>query len=131
MKPLSVLLACLSVVFVGLSVAHGEAPISTATEECLGCHATTHPGIVESWKKSEHATITPGAAMGVEGAGHRLSAENVPEELKKVVVGCAECHTLRPKEHKDTFDHNGHDIHVVVSPGDMSPSRRSISTRTT
>jgi len=118
MKSLSVLLACLTVVFVGLSVAHGEAPISTATEECLGCHATTHPGIVESWKKSEHATITPGMIMGVEGSGHKLSAENVPEELKKVVVGCAECHTLRPKEHKDTFDHNGHDIHVVVSPGD-------------
>jgi hypothetical protein len=35
-------------------------------------------------------------------------------------VGCAECHALRPDAHKDTFDHNGYDIHVVVSPKDCA-----------
>ena len=95
-----------------------ETLASSATEECLGCHATIHPGIVESWKKSQHAVTTPGAAMAVQGLGRKISAQDIPEELKSVSVGCAECHSLRAKEHKDTFDHNGHDIHIVVSPGD-------------
>ncbi len=95
-----------------------EAPVSSATEECLGCHATVHPAIVEHWKKSEHASHTPAAAMAVQEPGHKLSAKDIPEELKNVAVGCAECHTLRAKEHKDTFDHNGQNIHIVVSPGD-------------
>jgi len=37
-----------------------------------------------------------------------------------VVVGCAECHTLRPDAHRDTFEHGGYDIHVVVSPRDCA-----------
>ena len=79
-----------------------EAVFGSATEECLGCHAATHPGHVESWKKSQHAATTPAAAMAVPGLGRKISAQNVPEELKNVSVGCAECHTLRAKEHKDT-----------------------------
>ena len=35
-----------------------------------------------------------------------------------MVVGCAECHTLRPDAHADTFEHNGYNVHVVVSPDD-------------
>jgi hydroxylamine dehydrogenase len=36
-------------------------------------------------------------------------------------VGCAECHGLKArKAHADTFDHNGYDIHVVVSPDDCA-----------
>ncbi len=101
-----------------LSGAYGETPISSSSEECLGCHATIHPGIVESWKKSQHASTTPAGAMAVEGLGRKVSAKEIPDELKNVSVGCAECHTLRAKEHKDSFDHNGHEIHVVVSPGD-------------
>ena len=118
MKLLLIVVAFSSFTFLGLPVVRGEAPISSASEECLGCHATIHPGIVESWKKSQHAATTPGAAMVVQGLGRKVSAQEIPEELKNVSVGCAECHNLRPKEHKDTFDHNGHDIHVVVSPGD-------------
>ena len=32
---------------------------------------------------------------------------------------------LRPKAHADTFEHNGHDIHVVVSPNDCAACHSS------
>jgi hypothetical protein len=44
----------------------------------------------------------------------------VPETLRQTAVGCAECHTLRNEAHADAFDHNGVDIHVVVSPNDCA-----------
>ena len=97
-----------------------DAPISGVTEECLGCHAALHPGIVESWKKSRHSRTAPGAAMAVEGLSSRLSGRSIPDDLKGTAVGCAECHSLSPESHKDTFDHNGYSIHVVVSPRDCS-----------
>jgi hypothetical protein len=56
--------------------------------------------------------------MTVEGVAQKVSSKMVPEELRNIVVGCAECHMLRPKEHADTFEHNGYEIHVVVSPDD-------------
>jgi hydroxylamine dehydrogenase len=96
----------------------GEVPMSDATRECIECHGITHPGIVESWKKSRHSMITPEQAMSVKGMELKVSAKSVPENLQSVSVGCQECHTLRPKAHADTFDHNGYDIHVVVSPKD-------------
>ncbi len=93
-------------------------PISEATQECLDCHGVFHPGIVAGWKAGRHATITPAKARQVDGLALKVSSQNIPEPLDKVVVGCAECHTLRPKAHADTFEHNGYDIHVVVSPED-------------
>ena len=95
-----------------------EAAISEATTECIDCHASIHPGIVNDWQNSRHAMITPQKAMAVEGVARKVSSKLVPEGLQNVVVGCAECHTLRPKAHADTFEHNGYDIHVVVSPDD-------------
>jgi hypothetical protein len=56
--------------------------------------------------------------MAVKGLGRKISAKEVPEGLQSVVVGCAECHTLRPETHKDTFEHNDYKVHVVVSPRD-------------
>jgi hypothetical protein len=50
----------------------------------------------------------------------RVSFEQVPEKLASVVVGCAECHTLNPDKHADTFDHNGFKVHVVVTPADCA-----------
>lgn len=108
----------LLVVLVPVLRAYGQPLTSNATEECLGCHTSLHPGIVESWKKSQHAVRTPAMALEVQGLARKVSAQNIPENVKNVIVGCAECHTLRPGEHKGTFDHNGHDIHVAVSPGD-------------
>ena len=95
-----------------------EPVISEATSECIDCHSSIHPGIVKDWQTSRHAMITPKKAMEVDGIARKVSSTSVPENLQNAVVGCAECHTLRPKAHADTFDHNGYDIHVVVSPDD-------------
>jgi hydroxylamine dehydrogenase len=95
-----------------------EAKPSEATQACIECHQILHPGIVADWQRSRHAQITPRAALAVTGLGLKVSSPGVPEELRDTAVGCAECHSLRPKEHADTFEHNGYDIHVVVSPGD-------------
>ncbi len=96
-----------------------EPPLSEATGECLVCHEMLHPGIVADWRSSLHATVTPGRALAVQGL-RRVSSETVPEKLRDVVVGCAECHTQRPDAHADTFDHGGHAVHVVVSPADCA-----------
>jgi len=95
-----------------------ELPVSDATAECLDCHASIHPGIVQDWQTSRHARIAPQQAMAVEGLARKVSSPTVPETLKNVVVGCAECHLLNAKTHADTFEHNGYEIHVVVSPND-------------
>ena len=95
-----------------------EAPVSEATQECLDCHAIFHPGIVEGWRTGRHAAMTPQAAMAVADPARKVSSTDVPEALQGVAVGCAECHTLRPDAHADTFEHNGYNVHVVVSPDD-------------
>ena len=95
-----------------------EPTISDATQECLGCHGYAHSGIVADWASSRHAKVTPAEALKVEGLALKVSNPDVPEALRNTVVGCAECHTLRPEAHADTFDHNGYNVHVVVSPDD-------------
>lgn len=97
-----------------------RAPVSEATEECLACHSSIHPGIVADWRNSRHAEIAPETALAVAGLARKVSAPLVPESLAKTAVGCAECHTLRPEAHADTFDHNEVPVHVVVSPGDCA-----------
>jgi hypothetical protein len=101
-----------------LSAQTASLEISDATQECLDCHASFHPGIVADWRKSRHAATTPAAAMAVTGEGRKVSAESVPAAVRNVAVGCAECHLVRPEAHADTFEHNGYDVHVVVSPRD-------------
>ena len=107
-------------VLAALSDARGEPSVSGSTEECIGCHVSTHPGIVEGWKRSRHAATTPAEAMKVSGRARKISSGDVPEDLKNVAVGCAECHLMRPRAHTDTFEHNGYDVHVVVSPQDCA-----------
>jgi len=103
----------------GLSGA-AEPPVSDATQDCIACHQTVTPAIVDDWQRSRHARITPQDALKGPEARRRVSASAVPPELAGVVVGCAECHMLRPKEHKDTFSHSDRDVHVVVSPRDCA-----------
>jgi hypothetical protein len=98
----------------------GDAPVSDATQECLDCHAIYHPGIVADWRKSRHAVFTPKTDMALEENQRRMSSRNVPEPLQATSVGCAECHTLRGGAHADTFEHNGYEIHAVVSPDDCA-----------
>lgn len=97
-----------------------QAPVSVSSQECIECHAVTHPGIVADWARSRHAAITPGKAMAVTGTALKVSSRQVPEPLRDTSVGCAECHMLRGDAHADTFEHNGYDIHVVVSPDDCA-----------
>jgi hypothetical protein len=93
---------------------------SAATEECLSCHLGVHPGIVGDWKRSRHARVTPSEALQKPARERRVSVANVPDDLSNHTVGCAECHTSNPEKHKDTFEHNGYQVHVVVSPSDCA-----------
>ncbi len=98
----------------------GDTPVSSATQECLGCHVVFHPGIVADWQNSRHFVVSPKTALAADGMQRRVSSQQVPEQLQETSVGCAECHTLRGEAHADTFEHNGYDIHVVVSPDDCA-----------
>ena len=115
------ILLCLGIFILQNGIATGaDLPVSEATAECIDCHTSVHPGIVHDWQNSRHAKITPQDALKIDGPARKISSKNVPENLKNSVVGCAECHTANPKTHADTFEHNGYDIHVVVSPRDCS-----------
>lgn len=97
-----------------------SAPLSEATEACLECHASVTPGIVEDWKKSRHFLVSPAEALKKEEIERRISAESIPSETASFAVGCAECHLLNPESHKDTFEHEGENVHIVVSPADCA-----------
>jgi len=120
MRNISLLLGLSLLCLLPGSLTAAEIPMSDATSECLDCHASLHPGIVADWQKSRHAKTTPQAAMAVEGLGRKVSSQEIPAELTGTSVGCAECHNLRPAAHTDTFEHNGYDVHVVVSPRDCA-----------
>jgi hypothetical protein len=107
-------------VFFAASALCADIPLSDASTECIDCHEMIHPGIVSGWKKSRHARITMRTAMTADRLAKRVSASSVAAELQDIAVGCAECHALRPKAHADTFEHNGYDIHIVVSPEDCA-----------
>ncbi len=96
------------------------AVISVATQECIDCHQIATPGIVDDWQRSLHAGTHPGEALAKDPLDRRISAETVPDEFKNSIVGCAECHTMRQDRHGDTFEHNGFQVHVVVSPEDCA-----------
>lgn len=95
-------------------------PLSNDSVSCLECHETLNPGIVAGWKESRMSKVTPKAAEDKPEMSRRVSYENLPDALAEVVVGCAECHTLNPETHKDSFDHNGYPVHTVVTPQDCS-----------
>ncbi|MBZ5529409.1 MAG: hypothetical protein LAN71_16115 [Acidobacteriia bacterium] len=68
--------------------AAAAAKISEQGQTCIGCHATTTPGVVEQWKASAHA---------------------------KAGVDCYGCHQAAEKD-PATFDHYGQKIAVIVTP---------------
>jgi hydroxylamine dehydrogenase len=111
----------LSMVFLFNQVAFGaDNKVSEDTQTCIECHSEVHPGIVADWKQSRMAHVTPAEALKKAGLERRFSVQKVPEGLSNVVVGCAECHTLNPKSHGDTFEHEGTQIHIVVTPKDCA-----------
>jgi hydroxylamine dehydrogenase len=110
------LLGCLSC----LNLYGQDLTISEETEDCLSCHSELHPGLVSSWQASRHSRISPAVGLAKAELERRVSSSNIPPELQQVVVGCYECHGLRTSEHQDSFEHNGYDINVIVSPADCA-----------
>lgn len=90
------------------------------TAACIECHSSIHPGIVEDWNKSLHSKIKPADAEKKQALQKRITSPDIPGALKQDVVGCAECHTLNPAKHADTFEHNGYKVHAVVTPEDCA-----------
>ncbi len=114
-------LLTLFMVFVSVQVAFGASGrTSEDTNACIECHRSVHPGIVADWERSRMAKVTPRAARSMILKKRRVSFEEVPSKLASVVVGCAECHTMNPEKHQDTFEHNGNQVHVVVTPEDCA-----------
>jgi len=62
--------------------------ISEAGRQCIACHQTSTPGVVEQWRSSAHA---------------------------KAGVDCYSCHQANAKD-PATFDHYGQTIAVIVTP---------------
>ncbi len=108
------------VVSVWFSIGLAQEPNSDATEGCLGCHMSIHPGIVADWQNSRHARVTPARALEKEELARRVSADSIPEHLMTTTVGCAECHTMNPEKHLDTFEHADYQVHAVVTPEDCA-----------
>ena len=112
---------CLTVLLLSMmAISTQAATISEDTDACLTCHESLHPGIVADWQNSRHAQRTPAEAFQENVLARRVSAEQVPEMLMNSVVGCAECHNVNPENHRDTFEHNGYQVHVVVTPEDCA-----------
>jgi len=95
-----------------------KAPLSEQTKACVGCHKVYTPGIVDDWLSGRHAGTTPADALKLSPLERRISADTVAQWLKGNAVGCYECHSLNPDNHKDNFQHMGYDINIVVSPDD-------------
>jgi hydroxylamine dehydrogenase len=111
----------LLMVILSTSVVFGEkAPISEDTASCIECHSTLHPGIVADWQRSRMSRVTPAEALKKTDLQRRISVEKVAEDLGDVAVGCAECHTLKAHIHKDSFEHEGYQVHTVVTPQDCA-----------
>ena len=92
--------------------------LSPQTQKCIACHSLYTPGIVRDWAASRHSRTTPSEAMKKPALEKRISAENLIMELLGFPVGCYECHSLNPKNHKDSFEHYSFRINVIVSPND-------------
>jgi hydroxylamine dehydrogenase len=106
--------------FVCSAGATEQPSVSSATQDCVACHAGVTPGIVADWKKSLHARVTPAEGLKKPALQRRVSAEKIPERFLGNVVGCAECHTANLDTHKDTFDHGDGKVHLTVTPKDCA-----------
>lgn len=94
--------------------------VSEATEACLDCHSSISPGIVADWQRSRHARVSVDDALLKPMLERRVAPSGFPDEMRGIVVGCAECHALLPDKHEDSYEHNEYEIHTVVSPVDCA-----------
>jgi glutathione S-transferase len=116
----SLLLAVLAIFGGSEAFCRENPPISADTQNCLMCHQDISPNIYANWKKSRMSQTTPAKAQEKPELERRVSFESRPEGMAEVVVGCAECHTLRPGAHEGTFSHQGYQVHTVVTPDDCA-----------
>ena len=93
--------------------------ISTETQDCIDCHINVTPGIVKDWETSRHSHIILKDALMKPLLQRRISAESVPG-MQDHVVGCYECHSRNTEKHKDSFEHFGYNINVIVTPNDCA-----------
>jgi hydroxylamine dehydrogenase len=120
-SPLFALFILLFTASISIAARHkpdDHATVSPSTQSCIACHTLYTPGIVQDWLSSRHARITPAEARKKPAQERRMSAETVPAGMSPYAVGCYECHSQNPKNHKDNFEHMGFRINVVVSPPD-------------
>jgi len=95
--------------------------VSSETNECIDCHISVTPGIVADWKGSLHSKSDMQTALMKPMLERRISVQSAPVNYSAdLVVGCFECHSLNPAEHKDNFEHFGYNINIVVSPPDCA-----------
>ncbi len=113
-------LIAITAVFLFLLSKSAFSVVSKATDECLVCHRTVSPGIVADWQKSRHAQTTPIEAPKKAALERCVSAADIPSGLRETAIGCAECHTMNPEKHRDSFDHNGYRVHTIVSPANCA-----------
>jgi hypothetical protein len=95
-----------------------SAPLSPQTQTCIACHNASTPGIVQDWLTSRHSKTTPAEALKKPFLEKRISTDNPPQGLMEYAVGCYECHSQNPENHKDNFGHFGLRINVIVTPDD-------------
>lgn len=119
-KLLCFIFSLLSLSWLMANPVYAKIIISKATKRCLSCHQYVSPGIVAEWEKSIHAHKSPSMALKQPRLTRCISTKYIPSRFKNVVVGCAECHTINPKNHKDTFNHNGFKVHIIVTPKDCA-----------
>ncbi|MGB2696656.1 MAG: hydroxylamine oxidase, partial [Candidatus Zixiibacteriota bacterium] len=100
MKQVLIIFLCLGLLLIYVLIAparEDETPqynYSEETQECLDCHKSYTPGIVEDWLKSRHAGTTPEMALTKPVLERRVSSDTIPQALQSVAVGCYECHSL-------------------------------------
>jgi hydroxylamine dehydrogenase len=112
--------ALLGAVSVFAAAPKKPAVLSEATKECLSCHQEISPGLVKDWENSRHSRMTPQEGLKKSKLERRVSSDKITPPLAGSSVGCAECHTQNAAGHKDSFEHNGYQVHVVVTPNDCA-----------
>lgn len=120
MRQILVIAAVFGLLFPAARATGENARVSALSEECIACHASVTPGVVENWRRSRHAHVTPGEALKKPELQRRVSIDKFPEKLAGVVVGCAECHTVNAGTHKDSFVHHEEQVHLTVTPKDCA-----------
>ena len=128
MKSKLIILIVISFLSINLAT-HNSSPdkpkVSSQTEDCISCHESVTPGIVSDWRTSLHSQNSLGNELLKPEIERRVSSTDVPTELKAVVVGCYECHSLNAAKHTDNFDHFGYKINIIVTPNDCATCHKT------